>query len=711
MRAHALIVAAIAIASQCTAQTWVQTRGPGAGMVQSFTASGGAVYAGTPGAVFKSVNAGQTWVNMSSGLPSGALIGTMAATSSNVFAGTQSNKLFRSSDGGQTWVSASVGLPQAGIVQVVARGEDLFVINGQNGLPGNVGSLFMSTNQGDSWTPITTPSLIFTVFAESQFLFAATVTGVIRADGSGAGWTSMSMGLPISGLVKHILRAADQTLLADTGNSVYRSVNNGQNWTPSGTGFAANHGILDMARFGSDIFVASQTYPTFSVYRSTDHGLTWQHADTGLPPGIERYPKGLGAVGGTLLIGMLGGAARTDNAGGQWNDANSGMVTSRVTALASLGQTIWATVQNSAKVHMFAGGSWTSSATGLPGSSLKMMGLAAADASTLYVGTSESGIFKSVDGGQTWGAVNNGLPEYIGTAGMQYREMAQIAADGQTVYVGTGFGTEFFNQAFRTSGGGVARTTNGGASWQLVNSGFPIIAFNQFAEPVFDPVTAIAIIDGVVFVGTSTQGTLRLLPGAGAWTPANGGLPQCGGSFPSMAAFAKRGKAIFGVSGGFGCFCACPAGPSVWKSVDGGVTWVTSAAGLPELPGSSIKVVGSDMYVGLRVATGSTSPTVFKSTDGGATWAPAGTGLEGRTVAQLGIIGSKVYAGTEGAGAWELKSCYADCDGVGGLTANDFQCFINAYAANAGYADCDHVGGLTANDFQCYLNSFVSGCP
>jgi hypothetical protein len=54
--------------------------------------------------------------------------------------------------------------------------------------------------------------------------------------------------------------------------------------------------------------------------------------------------------------------------------------------------------------------------------------------------------------------------------------------------------------------------------------------------------------------------------------------------------------------------------------------------------------------------------------------------------------------------------CYADCDGVGGLTANDFACYLSAYNNGASYADCDGVGGLTANDFACYLTAYNNGC-
>jgi hypothetical protein len=55
-------------------------------------------------------------------------------------------------------------------------------------------------------------------------------------------------------------------------------------------------------------------------------------------------------------------------------------------------------------------------------------------------------------------------------------------------------------------------------------------------------------------------------------------------------------------------------------------------------------------------------------------------------------------------------TCYANCDGIGGLTANDFTCFLTAYTTGQSYANCDGVGGLTANDFACFLNAYTNGC-
>jgi hypothetical protein len=47
------------------------------------------------------------------------------------------------------------------------------------------------------------------------------------------------------------------------------------------------------------------------------------------------------------------------------------------------------------------------------------------------------------------------------------------------------------------------------------------------------------------------------------------------------------------------------------------------------------------------------------------------------------------------------------------LNANDFQCFLNKFAAGDSYANCDGSSAdpvLNANDFQCFLNSFAAGC-
>lgn len=63
-----------------------------------------------------------------------------------------------------------------------------------------------------------------------------------------------------------------------------------------------------------------------------------------------------------------------------------------------------------------------------------------------------------------------------------------------------------------------------------------------------------------------------------------------------------------------------------------------------------------------------------------------------------------------------LLPCYANCDGSSLtpiLSAGDFSCFINRYAAADVYANCDASTlqpVLSANDFMCFLHRFAAGC-
>ncbi len=105
---------------------------------------------------------------------------------------------------------------------------------------------------------------------------------------------------------------------------------------------------------------------------------------------------------------------------------------------------------------------------------------------------------------------------------------------------------------------------------------------------------------------------------------------------------------------------------------------------------------------------------------GGVTSVAAGSYTLGGTIGQpdAGLLtaGSLQCIGGFWGGADAAAACYANCDGSTAtpvLTANDFQCFLNAFASAAPYANCDGSTTspvLTANDFQCFLNSYAAGC-
>jgi hypothetical protein len=127
---------------------------------------------------------------------------------------------------------------------------------------------------------------------------------------------------------------------------------------------------------------------------------------------------------------------------------------------------------------------------------------------------------------------------------------------------------------------------------------------------------------------------------------------------------------------------------------------------------------------GVSLAANSTYWVVLSPTSGSFDWAWAGD------AGGSGVGFTHVWANSDDAGAfwWSIDSyplqmsvstavaCYANCDGstmAPVLNANDFQCFLNSFAAATAYANCDGsttAPVLNANDFQCFLNAFAAGC-
>src|SRR6185369_16363240 len=75
------------------------------------------------------------------------------------------------------------------------------------------------------------------------------------------------------------------------------------------------------------------------------------------------------------------------------------------------------------------------------------------DSRTLYLGTLYEGVFKSVNGGSSWAAINAGLPFLPG--GVQ-----SLAIEPATHTI-----------LAAVWEGGVFKSNNGGAGWEAVNSG------------------------------------------------------------------------------------------------------------------------------------------------------------------------------------------------------------------------------------------------
>ncbi len=113
----------------------------------------------------------------------------------------------------------------------------------------------------------------------------------------------------------------------------------------------------------------------------------------------------------------------------------------------------------------------------------------------------------------------------------------------------------------------------------------------------------------------------------------------------------------------------------------------------------------------------------------GRRWLQIASGLDKPALAFAPLGNGTLYVGgefrtVEGQTSWYLASlsacptvCYANCDASTTppvLNVNDFQCFLNRFAAGDPGANCDMSTAapvLNVNDFTCFLNQYAAGCP
>lgn len=150
-----------------------------------------------------------------------------------------------------------------------------------------------------------------------------------------------------------------------------------------------------------------------------------------------------------------------------------------------------------------------------------------------------------------------------------------------------------------------------------------------------------------------------------------------------------------------------------WTAPANGQYTVSAAFAKIDL-GNSIQHQGNVRVAGQTVFTQpidiSGAPTTFSAT----TYSLS----TGQTVDFIiSVISSSAGGAYAINGTVVRAGCYANCDNSTSppiLNANDFQCFLNAYASGSSYANCDQSTSppiLNANDFQCFLNAFAAGCP
>ena len=380
---------------------------------------------------------GLTWEFRNHGLENATLIRTVEFHSEHeniIFAATTGGGVFKSEDGGTRWTPINSGIPKTypygsiRVLEVDPRNPDLVYAGARAGF-------FISRDRGNTWES-EFALLQFDVRSIEPLAMSLLVgtwgAGVFRKTISDA-WIPWNEGLSDSGITnKTTIDLAispghpNRIYAASDGAGIFLSEDSGRTWRAINQGLDA--GIVTSLLIdptNQNRIYAGTEY--IGLYRSGDAGESWQ------PTGLDRYAIWEIAVNpqnpDIIYVGTWG-----------------------ITAYAYEGLAVLRTLDG--------GVTWEAVLE------LEHAALALAINPTrpncVYVGTHGSGVFKSLDGGESWQRINQGLDTH------KIWDLVIAPWNPNHIFVATG-------------GGGIYYSANSGDHWVEMNNGLENLNFSAIA--------------------------------------------------------------------------------------------------------------------------------------------------------------------------------------------------------------------------------------
>ena len=275
-----------------------------------------------------------------------------------------------------------------------------------------------------------------------------------------------------------------------------------------------------------------------------------------------------------------------------------------------------------------------------------IMSLHATPEGILFAGTNEGGIFRSTDGGETWGAASKGLRVYEDN---RLPVIFALAQKGNTLYAG--------------ANGHLFYSIDSGDSWQ------------QLTHLQRDwGISGVAIIGDTIYIGRLTKkGVFFSNDNGRSWTQIDSGFGERKG--PSLVAsgttlFAKTQRQLFRLKAGekswtklvikdfskrdaisdimkfvvSGEIVYAAADDGLFRSADMGDSWIPIKSEAMQRFYGELAAVGDTVFY---IGSGLADDRVFRSTDAGNSWTGFNTNLTNQSLLSVTVLSEKIlYAGT-----------------------------------------------------------------
>lgn len=649
-----------------TASDFIQTAGPEGGRIDSLAMHGNTAWAATQGGFYRSDNAGATWSFVGAS-PISTIWRELHVTNQGMVAIGWTYQAYRSGDGGANWSAVDFGTGTYSTAKVSRRGETLYALLDQT-----PDTFHSSADGGTTWTQLTLPADTVTDFLanDNAILVAADFNSIFRSLDFGQNWTPINTGFPNDIMARHSVGLNSMLMQASFSGQIFRSDDDGVNWKQIDPPFAGGFFISPLSVVdGAAVMYAAYVENNFlALYQSADDGATWGPISTaGLPSFFvnSSSPQPLAANGQNLLVAFSfssGGIFRSIDAGANWNSSSEGVIATNIFTLGVAGQTLFASGP-SVEANYFSsdeGETWTH-ALGLP----ELISYIGIDNDSIIAGSRSTGVFRTDNGGSSWSPINTGMPHYGSMTGDAIQPINDLIAHNNFTFAATGGGSQFIGGddhcgcTGTTSGDGVYRSSNGGASWQRVSNGLPINMFH-FGQPILRPITALQSVNGALLAATPSHGVFRSTNDGSSWSPTTG---VTGGV--DFALF--NGHVYLAVGDG-----------AIYRSTNGGQNWSLLSHDLPSGTFGELYVFDGAIYA----ASGnnwSGANGVYRSTNG-TNWTPVTTTLADKKIMSITSVGDELYVGVENRGVWKLPNPIAsDLNNDGVVNVSDLFMLLAAW--------------------------------
>lgn len=565
--------------------------------------------------------------------------------------------------------------------------------------------VFKSTDGGSSWAPADSglrqfvTDIVLDPTTPTTLYASTTGGGVAKTDNGGTTWTEMNTGIDATSIQALAMHPDDPTHLLAGWQRVYQSTNGGSSWSP----ISPSLGIVYGLGFASPTVFYAATNTGF--YRSDDGGANWIARNVGLTTAALQTLAVDPETPSIVHLGTsLNGTFRSTNGGDSWTSVNPNNFTNNVTIDPSNSDRIFAASSHGIFESTDQGLTWTRHSDGTPLVAARAIDVNPSDPSLVYAGFTPSGFYRSANAGVSWSESNSGFSAiFLNGVEVDPTDPSRVYAVGgqDFVYRSTDAGVSWTGSSenlfsvseividhgdssilYIATGLGVYRSVDYGLTWNQSDLTEGTYALSLSQDPD-DP--------NVLLAGTIGVGIYKSTDRGLTWSLSNDGIGS------EAQVFSVKHDPTNGLV----TYATDQRNSTVYKSVDGGTSWVRADEGLP---GGSYVEIGVNPHDSSMLLLGTTAgvmrsndgastwqPTslvgtfaskfvfdpndleriyvadsfggVFGSGDGGVTWRALISGLTTLRVEGLGITpdSSKLYAVTFGRGVFELQTAGLGC--------------------------------------------------